>query len=193
MKRFLLLGVSLLVAGTVAYGRQPREGYRGFIDWNNSVRNDTYGEYSGNTLYIYDETNYMLGLSTSHGYQINPMFYVGAGVGLERCLSEDSWIAPIFVDGRVDMKFGKLTPFGDLRVGVNVADGIGAYISPMIGYRINWGRKTGLNIGAGVTFAGHSVEHFEVIDDPAGKFDLIYTGTKHRFRTYFSFRIGFDF
>ena len=53
------------------------------------------------------QTTFYTGLTTSHGYQIDPMFFIGAGLGMERCGSLGNWVAPVFVEGRADFEFGK--------------------------------------------------------------------------------------
>lgn len=141
-------------------------------------------EYGQNMLYW--------GFTTSHGCQINPMFYVGAGMGWERQGTLIAWIAPVFVEGRADFQFGKFTPFCDLRAGVNFGDGIGAYLSPSVGYRFSLRGKLGLNVGAGLTLAGYKVEQYDIVATP-DSFTMTYIGTSHPMRAYFSIRVGIDF
>lgn len=193
MKRtiFLLLAI---IAFTNAEARQPKRGYRGFLEWSSSVRSDNFGVFDihGN-LTMERQSMFYTGFSTSHGYQINPMFFIGAGLGMERCGKLDNWVAPIFIQGRIDLKLGKFTPFGDLRLGANVAEGAGIYISPTIGYRFNWGRKMGVNLGVGLSLAGYRSEHYEGSMTGQDSYEIQYVGTKRHIRPYFSFRIGIDF
>lgn len=142
---------------------------------------------------IHRENTFYTGFSTSHGYQINPMFFVGAGLDIEKCTTFEKWVVPVFFQGRIDLQFGKFTPYGDLRLGANIADGVGIYISPTIGYRFNWGRKTGVNVGAGLSLAGYKTEHYEGIFTGPDSLEIYYVGTKHHIRPYFSFRLGLDF
>lgn len=102
-------------------------------------------------------------------------------------------MAPVFLQGRIDLKFGKFTPFGDLRLGANLAEGAGVYFSPTIGYRFNWGRKMGVNLGAGLSLAGYRAEHYEITVSDQNSLDFQYTGTHNHLRAYFSFRLGIDF
>lgn len=138
MKRTIFLLLVIIAFAHVSEARQPKRGYRGFLEWSNSVRSDNFGviDIHGN-ISMERQGSFYTGFSTSHGYQINPMFFIGAGLGMERCGKLDNWVAPIFIQGRVDLKFDKFTPFGDLRLGANVAEGAGIYISPTIGYRFN--------------------------------------------------------
>lgn len=191
MKKLLLL-LTLLFFMLPLSARQPMKGYRGFVDWNNDIR-------SQNTD-IGRLTDYYTGVSTSHGYQITPWIYTGAGIVFE-CSKNTStyyYILAPFADIRSDLKFGKFTPFVDIRIGYNFSDysGMditkdegGLYFSPAIGYRFNWGRKMGVNLGVGLTLKGYS-------NNP----NFIYTPDGFQFWnydsgvfSYFSFRVGIDF
>lgn len=189
MKRTIFLLLAIIAFVHVSEARQPKRGYRGFLEWSNSVRSDYVRQEHGNW-----ENQLFLssGFTTSHGYQINPMFFVGAGVGMELCGKLDNWVVPVFIQGRVDLKFGKFTPFGDLRIGVNAA-GPGIYFSPTIGYRFNWGRKMGVNLGAGLSLAGYREKHYEDVSTGSDSYEYQYVGTKSHTHPYFSFRLGIDF
>ena len=187
MKKFLTISLIILVTFIYADARQPSRGYRGFIEWSNDLRTERFSGYSSR------EAMYYTGVTTSHGYQINPMFFAGAGVGLERCGKYSGWVAPLFAEGRADFRFGRFTPFADLRLGLNLAEGMGVYFSPSIGYRINWGRKVGINIGLGMSLAGYKVDLYYVDYGPNGYLTMTQIGSERRVRPYFSFRLGFDF
>ncbi len=193
MKKILII-LTILLATLSSEALEPRRGYRGFFEWSSSVRSEkfAYPGINGN-LMMYRENTFYTGFSTSHGYQINPMFFIGAGLGMEKCTSLDNWVAPVFIQGRIDLKFGKFTPFGDLRLGANVAEGAGVYLSPTMGYRFNWGRKMGVNLGAGLTLAGYRAEHYEVTMTAPDSYEIQYVGTRRHIRAYFSFRLGIDF
>ncbi|MDE6097550.1 MAG: hypothetical protein K2L80_00550 [Muribaculaceae bacterium] len=167
--------------------RQPHSGYRGFIDWSNNIRSDKYDNWPVR------QTAYYTGVTTSHGYQINPMFFAGAGIGAEYCSNYSEFIVPVFVQGRADFSFGAFTPFADIRLGANLSSGTGVYFSPSVGYRFNWGRKVGVNVSLGMTLAGYKCELYDVTVTPDGYWSLAYIGSEHRSRPYFSFRLGFDF
>lgn len=194
MKRTIFLLLAVIAFTYESEARQPKRGYRGFFEWSNSVRSDNFGVFDINgNLRMERQGSFYTGFTTSHGYQINPMFFIGAGLGMERCGKLDNWVAPIFIQGRLDLKFGKFTPFGDLRLGANVAEGVGIYISPTIGYRFNWGRKMGINLGAGLTLAGYRADHYEGTITGPDSYEIQFVGTKNHIRPYFSFRLGIDF
>lgn len=194
MKRFFLFILVAVFSASIVFGRQPQRGYRGFIEWSSSVRSEKFLEWSTpGANGCYRDRLFYTGFSTSHGYQINPMFFVGAGLGMEYGEKLDNWIAPVFAQCRMDFEFGKFTPFGDLRLGYNMSDGGGVYFSPTVGHRFNWGRKMGINVGAGLTLAGYTVEQYNGWIDESGYIEMQYVGTKHKVRPYFSFRVGIDF
>ena len=186
MKRILLfLAIISISLGAVA--RQPQRGYRGFIDWDN---NQTQYEvwYKGN-----HKTYFYTGVSTSHGFQFNPHFFLGAGLGVQYNKYSSGYIVPLFIQARTDQKFGKFTPFGDLRVGFSATDGGGLYLSPTIGYRFNWGRKAAVNIGVGLTVKGSNVDVFNIGYNDNGYMVAEQIGTEYRTKLMFAFRVGFDF
>lgn len=194
MKRIIFLFLLFIALVQVSSARQPKRGYRGFIEWSSSVRSDNFGiiDMHGN-LKTERQSSFYTGFTTSHGYQINHILFIGGGLGMERCGRLNNWVAPVFIQGRADMKFGKLTPYGDLRLGANIAEGVGAYISPTIGYRFNWGHKMGINFGAGLTLAGYKAEHYEGTWMGPDSYEIQYINTRHHIRPYFSFRLGIDF
>ncbi len=190
MKRIsLILAVCLLAIGVFA--RQPQRGYRGFIDWDNNLT--SYTEWTPDNHVTY----YYTGVSTSHGYQFNPNFYLGAGLSLEYNKRSESYFLPLYLQARTDQKFGKFTPFGDLRLGYSFSDGGGLYVCPTIGYRFNWGRKFALNLGVGVTVKCSSPEIYNIdyAEDSDGYLHIVatYMGREHYTKLMFAFRAGIEF
>ena len=120
--------------------------------------------------------------------------FTGAGFDLEYfSIGNDFIIAPYF-DLRSDLKFNRFTPFADIRIGYSCTDGGGVYFSPSIGYRFNWGRKVGVNIGAGLTLKGYKRDIVDIGYHPdLGGWVGEFMGTEKRVETLFSFRIGLDF
>lgn len=194
MKKSILFVLAVALICHISEARQPRRGYRGFLEWDSSLRTEKFGypDIDGN-IFMRRENTFYTGFSTSHGYQINQIFFVGVGFGMERCDKANNWIAPVFFQGRADLQFGKFTPFGDIRLGVNLGQGAGVYFSPAVGYRFNWGRKIGVNLGVGLTLAGYKVEHYDGVMVTPDCFVIQYLGSSRRVRPYFSFRLGIDF
>lgn len=101
------------------------------------------------------------GFTTTHGYQFNKYFFVGAGVGISFITYNFKSASfaidyPIFATGRADWKVGKVPLFADLRLGTFIKTCRGynndrLFINPSIGYHCAWGRKVSLNIGGGLS------------------------------------------
>lgn len=194
MKRSISIIFAILAFCQFAVARQPQQGYRGFLEFSASMRTEKFGfNYPDSEPHLWKETTFYKGLTTSHGYQINSKYFVGAGLGLEHYAGLDKVFVPFFIQGRTDLKIGKFAPFGDVRLGLNLSEGRGAYFSPTVGYRFNWGRKMGINAGLGISFVGYKSEQYEFSMPVPGEVVVTYIGIKRPVRTFFSFRIGRDF
>lgn len=193
MKRTIITLLSLLAVFVTLSARQPQRGYRGFLDWSNSLHVEHYT--ADQSIWNRDGsiTEFYTGFSTSHGYQFNPNFFLGAGLDYEHCNKISSDILALYLQGRTDITFGRFTPFGDIRLGYNCVVNGGVYFSPTVGYRFSWSRKLGLNLGVGLTLVGYGYDQYEIVEDPSGYKELHKTGTIHRSIGFFSFRIGIDF
>ncbi len=195
MKRTLIAFFAILLTAICSFGRQPERGYRGFVDWTNRVYHHTDPYWS--------KTYYVPGISTSHGYQFNPLLF--AGVGLDYSLEDSgffgkhyydfsNYFLSLFADVRTDLQFGKFTPFADLRIGLNATSYGTVYFSPSIGYRFNWGRKVGLNLGVGYTLDGYRCPEYKQVETIYGYTTLVPTGNKINYNlSSFTFRVGIDF
>ena len=194
MKKVLVVIIFVVNAMVMAQAKEPQRGYRGFIEWDSTFgKADWWSSSDG-----IDKHNDLLfmGLSTSHGFQINRHTYVGAGFMLS--LGFPCIMLPVFADFRYDVKFGKFTPYADCRLGYSISDGGGMYFSPTIGYRFNWGRKANFNIGVGLTLCGQTDEIYESKfyegETPDESFYVVYyVGKEHKYYPRFTLRIGFDF
>lgn len=195
MKRLFIASFAILLTAVSAFARQPERGYRGFADWTNRIYHQT-GQY-------WNTTSYVPGISTSHGFQFNNWLFAGAG--LDYSLKDigfsdshhydiDSYILSIFADLRTDLQFGKFTPFADIRLGWNAISYGTVYFSPSIGYRFNWGRKVGINIGVGYTLDSYRCEKFIWGTTTDGLQMTFTTGEFYNFnQSSFTFRLGIDF
>lgn len=186
MKRISFILLTLFLSLSV-FAKQPEKGYRGFFDWSNSLENY-------DLTPVGRVTDYYTGFSTSHGYQITPWAFTGIGFDLEYFSTGNQFIAAPFFNFRSDFKFSIFTPFADVRIGYNCTDGGGLYFSPSVGYRFNWGRKTGINLGVGLTLKGRKTDIYDFTHGPdyGGTFGD-YLGKKTNYQTFFSFRVGIDF
>lgn len=194
MKRVLIIIIFVVNSIVMAQARQPQRGYRGFIEWDSSFgKADWWSSADGIDKH---EDLLFMGLSTSHGYQINRHTYLGAGFMLS--LGFPCMMLPVFADFRYDVNFGKFTPYADCRLGYSISDGGGMYLSPTVGYRFNWGRKANFNLGVGLTLCGQTDEMYESKfyegETPDDSFYVVYyVGKKHKYYPRFTLRFGFDF
>ncbi len=204
MRRLIIAFFAILLTASCCFARQPERGYRGFVDWTNRIYNNGYS--------YYNHTNFCPGISTSHGYQCNSWLFAGVGIDytLEDCgyyiwdknnnphyhlhYDPTNYFLSIFANVRTDLQFGKFTPFADLRIGVNATSTGTVYFSPSIGYRFNWGRKVGLNLGVGYTLDGCRHSEYKQVETIYGYTTLVPTGNKiNHYLSSFTFRIGIDF
>lgn len=195
MKRYFIASFAILLTAICGFPRQPERGYRGFVDWTNRIHHhsDLYGS----------KTYFNPGISTSHGYQFNPWLFAGAGIDLtlsdigflnHHAYSLDNTDLSIFAQCRTDLQFGKFTPFADVRLGWNASSNGTVYFSPSIGYRFNWGRKMGLNVGVGYTLDSFRYQEFKQVDTIYGYQTWVPTGKYYNLNiSSFTFRVGIDF
>lgn len=181
----LLLIVPMSVT---AWPRQPERGYRGFVDWDNLA-------YISISLHEPGEkSKYYPGISTSHGYQFTPHVYLGAGVAADYSLTDKRfYCVPVFAHFRNDLKLGRFTPYFDARLGYNFLDGGGVYSSLSAGYRINWGRKTAINIGIGAALHGYKGKDYAEWWTPENGAQFAYSGKSARYEILPQLRIGIEF
>jgi hypothetical protein len=156
MKKALLLAA--LTAATTcsrSFAGEPQRGYRGFVEKDNSFCTLPYfdhatGEYA-------KDLQWMIGWTTTHGYQINRNLFLGAGILMNLGVPMLEGTCAAFLDVRYDHSFNKFSPFGDVKIGCSSLGYIfseekgGVYFSPTVGHRFNWGGKFGVNVGVGLT------------------------------------------
>ena len=151
--RHILIIFAVFLFANTATANEPQKGYRGFVDANVDLA-FTQNGYGNNTLKTY------YGISTSHGYQFNPHFFLGAGLMVERSHPGNyseflQGTFPFFVQARTDRKIGRLPLYADVRIGGVIFGEYRLFISPTVGYRLNLGRKSNLNFGIGMNLRGY--------------------------------------
>ncbi len=182
MKKVLLLAALLVAFQGKAIDFDDdaiEQGYRGFVDFGYSLG---VGE-NGKDI---DRVN----LSTSHGYQIAPQFFAGAGVGLNYFYDCEKVNMPIFAHLRSDFLNSDVTPFAEVRVGYSVFDVAGFYLNPAVGCRFSLSDDIAMNLSVGYTMQKYDVAH-ELFPEFTG-------GGYYRFLTKenlgcIDFRIGIEF
>ena len=115
MKRFILVLLALYsILGYAQSNNYRTRGYKG--DVNVELLRDISCE------------EIKLGLFSTHGYQINRMFFVGGGIGYE------CGMLPIYADFRsyLTKKKLKVDPYVEMKLGYDVQND-GCYLSPSFG------------------------------------------------------------
>lgn len=125
MKRCVII-IALLALCTSIYAQDAfrTRKYKGFADIGLSA------------AFMEGESTVTFALSTSHGYQINPYFFMGAGigVGLTGGSANDKEVTvPVFGQTRVNFSSRRISPFLDFKGGYDVGDLKGGVLSPTLG------------------------------------------------------------
>lgn len=127
------------------------KGYRGFLDLGYTTGDDG-----------------CIQFTTSHGYQLNPYFFFGAGTGVSYFTDSKSALIPVFADLRGNFTNGQIVPFIGLRIGyaIDVTSdygGNGFYCNPFVGVKYMLGKQSAVNFSLGYgsqarrySFRGHS-------------------------------------
>ncbi len=117
-------------------GRGAKKGYRGFFELGNTIGTGSNGD---TRVEIY----------TSHGYQFNPYFFIGAGIGITYYNQADVVMAPIYGYLRCDFLNNSITPFVDFKVGYTIGQYDGVFTEPSLGCRIAVSNKSALSLSLG--------------------------------------------
>ncbi len=189
MKSRILTLLLLSLCASMGFSRDLERGYRGFAGLDVS-----YGktDYWNDEKLIFDKDNLVFfGITTSHGYQFNSHIFLGAGFMVSCASPTGDMTFPIFADLRYDAKFGKFTPFIDLRGGFyyDGGDETDLYVVPTIGYSFRQSRNVSYNLGVGATIRGN-----KTIENRMENGQLIMSNTiKHVINTLFTIRFEIEF
>ncbi len=165
--------------------------YRGFAD-------------AGYTFGIGDYDFGRFEINTSHGYQINPYIFLGAGVGLHfmsKYETPNMTIAldtreskvdiPLFANARVNFMRNKFCPFIDIKGGTYVTNSGGLYVNASAGLRIATNEKQAVNISVGYTV--EKLE-FETFDSFKGYTSMAYNRSGRLLTTEgIALKVGYEF
>lgn len=137
-KLFVTLVVTAMVA-TAAFA-QDAKSYRGFTDLSYTLG-------VGDTSEDFDRFT----LSTTHGYQLDDMFFVGAGLSFEYVRDVAVALVPIYADVRMDipLRSRNIKPFVDAKVGYAAGQLDGFYFAPTVGVRVPVRFVQAMNFGLG--------------------------------------------
>ena len=159
MKRLMMLVLTVLFALSVAsyeasaqgwgpsgYGNSfgvnssvdgLNRGYRGMVEFGNG--------------FGCGGLNYVFKLSTTHGYQFNPYFYLGGFVSFGTIEYRDYWWFDVFnfrwgADARAYLSKGRFAPFLGLQFGMDLYGYLPfVYLSGQVGFRVALKNKLALN------------------------------------------------
>lgn len=131
MKTLKLIGLLIV---TTTLSMIPLKGnaqsYKGSIEGGRTLHTDDMGLFSTTDFY------------TTHGVQLNPYLYVGAGAGVR--IGDSYTSIPLYGDVRYTILKKKVSPFIDVKVGYNLLDAAGFYMNPGAG--VNWNFYKGLSV-----------------------------------------------
>jgi len=142
-------------------------GYKGFVDAGYTFADDDFERVE---------------ISTSHGYQFNNYFFVGAGAGYHYYPSDyvDGYAVPIFANFRANFINKNITPFADIKTGYSVGDLEGFYSYAGVGVRFGLANKKAINLTLGFTYQEYDFYNggwYYYEDDTSG----------------FTMKVGFEF
>lgn len=139
MKKLFVTFVVTAMVATVAFA-QDAKSYRGFTDLSYTLG-------VGDTSEDFDRFT----LSTTHGYQLDDMFFVGAGLSFEYVRDAAVALVPIYADVRMDipLRSRSIKPFVDAKVGYAAGQLDGFYFAPTVGVRVPVRFVQAMNFGLG--------------------------------------------
>lgn len=139
MKKLFMTLAMVALLGTTAFA-QDAKSYRGFTDFSYTLG-------VGETSEDFDRFT----LSTTHGYQIDDLFFVGGGVSFEYVRDWAVALVPIYADARIDIPLHgrSIKPFVDAKIGYAAGQLDGFYFAPTIGVRVPVKFVKAMNFGLG--------------------------------------------
>lgn len=191
MKKILLMIAVAIISLTASAQNTASNCYRGFAD-------------AGYTIGIGDYDMGRFEINTSHGYQINPFIYLGAGLGLHfmpeyetpgMSIALDSRESkvdiPVFANAKLNMSKSKYAPFVDGKVGTYVTNNGGLYMNISAGLRIATNERQAVNISVGYT---REELEFETFDGFFGTSSMKYYTSSRKLTTEgLAIKVGYEF
>ncbi len=144
MKRRFLLLICLSLTSIVYAAAQNRtpmvsKGYKGMVE-------------TGMTFYEGHSEFSTFDISTTHGFQINPHIFVGAGVGYSGDEEGDYHMLPLYAAFRGNIPVNhKFFPFAGARLGYSLDGWEGLYFNPNVGCTYMFNRRLGIDLSLGYT------------------------------------------
>lgn len=187
-----LLSLVVLFASQMVCAQNMSEGcYRGFVD-------------GGYTIGIGDYDFGRFEINTSHGYQINPFFFIGGGLGLHFMPEyktkgmnialdqrESKVDIPVFANMRANISKGNISPFIDGKAGTYVTNNGGLYLNLSAGCRFALNEKQAIDVSVGYTTEKLEFETFKSFTSSKS---MDYTRSPRKLNTEgVAIKVGFEF
>lgn len=192
MKKLIIL-LGILVGNYSAQAQDDfSRGYRGYADL-------------GYTIGVGDYEFGRFEIGTTHGYQVCPYFFVGAGVGfhfMSKYETKGMQYAldtrksnigiPLFADFRGTFMKSKFSPFLDVKLGHFLTNGDGFYANASAGVRMKTIGKQAIFLSIGYTFEKLKFDTFDSFTHPGINMD--YTRSSRLLETEgVSIKLGYEF
>ena len=143
-------------------------------------------------------------VNTSHGYQFNPYFFLGAGTGVHFMSSyktngmdialdqrESQVDIPVFANIKCNLLNKRFSPFIDVKGGTFVTNNGGLYVCAAIGCRYTINEDYAVNLSLGYT---REKLEFETFDEFKNSTSMDYYTSPRKLDTEcISLKIGFEF
>lgn len=188
MKKLFAALLSLLCF--VQANSQTLEGnrYHGMVEANFFYGNDG----------VFKDGNNSLGcsISTTHGYQINPNYFVGMGISWQyHFLAHvpDVKTTPVFVDFRANLNRKRISPFIEAKVGYSVEHTKGVYLAPAAGIRFGLHKNMAFFVSLGYTAQGYKYRKEDIYMGYSHKEIKDFSGYKRSFIHNLAITGGFEF
>lgn len=154
MKKILTLAITAcLCAPAMAQSefRDRHMAYKGFADIG---LGSTFNDGESATTFT---------LTTSHGVQLNPYAFIGAGIGVNLATSSitdgSTVFCPIFAQARYNILNTRISPYIDFKGGGSVGDFKGGYLEPSIGVSMPVANRFAIDFSFAYTLYTHREKH----------------------------------
>lgn len=191
MRKVLSLAALLLFVLGVNAQNTSKNCYRGYVDvgYSFGVGDYDFGRFEVNT---------------SHGYQVNPYLFFGAGTGLHFMSSyktkgmdipldvRDSKVdIPVFANVRCNFLKKKVSPYVDVKGGTYVTNNGGLYVNASIGCRFSINDEQAVNFSVG--YATEKLE-FETFSRFTSHTSMDYVRNPEKYDAEaIALKLGFEF
>ena len=143
------------------------------------------------------ELGYIMGdfsapeFSFSIGYQFNPYFFLGAGIGVDYHFDWETVFMPIFANARAYFIDGKISPFMDVKIGYSPVDDSGLfYFTPSVGVSFGTSKKCAVNLSIGYNLQRVMMYVYRYVPE-YDHYNLLYDSRESLHGL--SFKLGFEF